>query len=82
MKPKKKGFIKIKVKIPDLQTKPISLFKGNVEASNFLNIGESTLRRYKNTKTLYLDRYLIENDELVLHKKKLKKLNWLSMVLK
>lgn len=60
----------IKVKITDLQTKQISLFKGNVEASNFLNIGESTLRRYKNTKTLYLDRYLIEKDELVFEKKK------------
>lgn len=66
----------------DLQTIEISFFKVNVVVSNFLNIGDSTLRRYKKTKTLYLDKYLVENDDLVLEKKKLKKLYWLSMVLK
>lgn len=49
------------IKITDTQTKQIYFFKGNKEASLFINVGESTLRRYKNKKILYLNRYLIEN---------------------
>jgi hypothetical protein len=51
----------ISVKITNIQTNEILSFKGNEEASKYLNIGESTLRRYKKSSTLYLDKYLIEN---------------------
>lgn len=50
----------ISVKITNIQTNE-TLFKGNEEASKYLNIGESILRRYKKSRTLYLDKYLIEN---------------------
>lgn len=43
MKLKIKYLKKRKVQISDLQTKQIGLFKANVEASKFLNIGESSL---------------------------------------
>lgn len=69
----------ILVKITDIQTNTIIIFKGNIKAAKYLNIGESTLRRYKQTGKIFKDKYIITN---VLSKKKLVKLNWLSGVLK
>jgi hypothetical protein len=33
------------VKVIDINTNIVKIFRGNLEAANFLNMGESTLRR-------------------------------------
>jgi hypothetical protein len=37
------------------------IFSGNVEVAKYLNIGESTLRRYKKSGILFKGRFLISN---------------------
>jgi group I intron endonuclease len=47
------------VKITDIETGLEKTFNGNSQAAKYLNIGESTLRRYKKNGKLYSGKYLI-----------------------
>jgi len=49
------------VKVTDIETNTDKLFLSNVDAANYLDIGESTLRRYKKTGKLFKDKYYITN---------------------
>jgi group I intron endonuclease len=49
------------VKVIDINTNTTKVFKGNLEAAKFLDMGESTLRRYKKRGKLYKNKYLICN---------------------
>jgi group I intron endonuclease len=51
------------IKIIDITTNTINIFRGNKEAANFLDMGESTLRRYKKRGKLYKNTYLICNSK-------------------
>jgi hypothetical protein len=56
------------IKVIDITTNIIKIFIGNKEAANFLDIGESTLRRYKKIGKLYKNKYLIYNSKGILNK--------------
>lgn len=51
----------IKIKVEDLKLSTNRLFIGNKQAAEYLNIGISTLRRYKKLKKIFKGRYLISN---------------------
>ena len=63
------------VKVIDTIKGSYSLFLGNKQAAIYLNIGISTLCRYKKNKKLINNRFLVSN-------LKSEKLNWLSRELK
>jgi group I intron endonuclease len=49
------------IKVIDTNTNTIKVFRGNLEAANYLDMGESTLRRYKRSGKLFKSRYYIGN---------------------
>lgn len=49
------------IKVTDIVTGFDKIFVGNLQAAKYLNIGESTLRRYKKLKKHLNGRYLISN---------------------
>ena len=51
------------VKILDVSTDIVKTFRGNLEAANYLDMGESTLRRYKKKGKLFKNKYLIFNSK-------------------
>jgi len=50
-----------KQEVTNIQTNDVMIFKNNLEAAKNLNIGESTLRRYKKDKKILLEKYIITN---------------------
>ena len=50
------------IKVIDITTNSTKIFRGNLEAAKFLDMGESTLRRYKKRGKLYKNKYLIYNN--------------------
>jgi hypothetical protein len=51
----------ILVKVEDSKTNACKIFLGNNKAAEYLNIGVSTLRRYKQSNKLVKGRYFISN---------------------
>jgi group I intron endonuclease len=49
------------VKVTDVDTGTYKIFRGNAQAAKYLNIGESTLRRYKKLGKFLNGKYLISN---------------------
>jgi hypothetical protein len=49
------------VKVTDIETDTYKTFRGNAQAAKYLNVGESTLRRYKKLGKLLKGKYLISN---------------------
>jgi group I intron endonuclease len=49
------------VKVTDVKTGISKTFRGNAQAAKYLNIGESTLRRYKKLGKLLNGKYSISN---------------------
>ena len=49
------------VKITDIEINTVKLFASNIKAAEYLGIGVSTLRRYKNKSKLFNGKYLITN---------------------
>lgn len=49
------------VKIIDIETNTVKLFASNIKAAEYLRIGVSTMRRYKNKSKKLYDKYLIIN---------------------
>ncbi len=49
------------VKITDIEIGIDKILVGNVQAAKYLNIGESTLRRYKKPNKLIKGKYLVSN---------------------
>lgn len=47
------------VRIKDFDTDTVKLFNSNVQAAKYLNVSESTIRKYKKSKKLYKKRYEI-----------------------
>lgn len=50
------------IKVMDIETNTIELFRSNLEAANCLKVSERTLGRYKSNKKLLLKKYLITNN--------------------
>ena len=53
--------LSILVRVLNVETGCSNTFLGNKEAAKYLNIGTSTLRRYKKLNKLIKDKYLISN---------------------
>jgi hypothetical protein len=52
----------LRIKVIDIETNTIKLFRSILEAANYLKVSERTLGRYKSNNKLLLKRYLITNN--------------------
>jgi hypothetical protein len=50
------------IKVIDIETNTIQLFRSNLEAANYLKVSRRTICRYKSNNKLLLKRYLITNN--------------------
>jgi len=49
------------VKVTNIETNKVRIFKNNLNAAKHFKIGESTLRRYKKEGKILLEKYVVTN---------------------